>query len=436
MTNGRGKFMSESERLNCFACFENKADHHEDPLTRAFLLVLRLVPDAHSVFLKIIRKHRSYTRPKLPNTKGAIFETQKAKVSSPAKRLLSILITGQRYTEEHRVRKSRRKQVLDGIISYPPNWVFVIENKPEKKHVWRGQLNPNSEINIIEPKLIRLEWREVIAAISGLLKTRRLNPTEQQIVQDFQEYVVQNFEGLNPYDTIEMCRGKAILLEFRCAEIMKQIVGHDCVSYHHGWSTFMSFDGAAQQIALRPSEENNGEWELELGLAAGDTVEQAKALYEKLNIKKLLALRHLGWQIKPNFHFGFRQQQLQPYPKNRMSLEKYLRFWMKHAELIRQVPTMSKRNRKLKKHESRKYLKILRSTGLLKEYDKESERVAFFSRRRAVNLRPGINVWYNWSSSVAAKLDLDGGLVADVHRKIKDVFSTWEQKFEPMSMSS
>lgn len=50
------------DRLNAFAQFESKKATHEDALTRAFLVVLRLVPQAHERFLSLVAAKRSGSR--------------------------------------------------------------------------------------------------------------------------------------------------------------------------------------------------------------------------------------------------------------------------------------------------------------------------------------------------------------------------------------
>jgi hypothetical protein len=46
------------DHLNCFAHFKSKKEHYEDVLTRAFLLVMRLVPQAHAGFLALVAEKR------------------------------------------------------------------------------------------------------------------------------------------------------------------------------------------------------------------------------------------------------------------------------------------------------------------------------------------------------------------------------------------
>ena len=127
-------------RLNAFAQFESKKETHEDTLTRAFLVVLRLVPQAHERFLSPVAAKRT-SPPALPNLSvidrnSVVFETQTGSFA-PAARLLSILLTDSHFGETISVAAHPRTPIYDGVISYAQDWVFIIENKPRHENVWK-----------------------------------------------------------------------------------------------------------------------------------------------------------------------------------------------------------------------------------------------------------------------------------------------------------
>jgi len=74
-----------------------------------------------------------------------LFQTQVGRIGCDAKRLLSILLTDTCFDQHVTVARSERGARYDGVIAYPPDWVFIIENKPRHNDVWKEQLSPAVE---------------------------------------------------------------------------------------------------------------------------------------------------------------------------------------------------------------------------------------------------------------------------------------------------
>ena len=116
------------DRLNSFEPYENKAAGHEDQLTRALLIVLRLCPMAHGSWLRLVAPDLE-----LSSLPPATFETQKRKIPlsiDPAEvELISVFLTPEKPETAGVIEESDRKQVLDAIIDYEGQRVVVVENK-------------------------------------------------------------------------------------------------------------------------------------------------------------------------------------------------------------------------------------------------------------------------------------------------------------------
>jgi hypothetical protein len=137
------------ERLNCFNPFQSKCPWHEDQLTRAVIVAVRMVPLALSVFLDLIRdKHEIQgSASKLPSmtdlpTNDFKLYTQKSSVPQSTGRLVSALMTDESWTPENAIRNSDQGARYDGVLCFDPAWIIVIENKPYSKNIWAEQVNP------------------------------------------------------------------------------------------------------------------------------------------------------------------------------------------------------------------------------------------------------------------------------------------------------
>lgn len=75
-----------------------------------------------------------------------------------------------------------------------------------------------------------------------------------------------------------------------------------------------------------------------LALYVGDTLEQARELYSDSDaLNGLLALGSRGWQLRPNFHFGFMAKGLN-WTRSRLSVEEYASYWLSRIADLRPWP--------------------------------------------------------------------------------------------------
>ena len=101
------------DRLNYFRPYESKGAGHEDQLTRAFLVVVRMVPLALSAFLDLVREYQisRHVARLLPSFSEVTVQpfspsTQKAAIPQTTGRLISIIMT-----DEHSVRLRKLTEV-------------------------------------------------------------------------------------------------------------------------------------------------------------------------------------------------------------------------------------------------------------------------------------------------------------------------------------
>ena len=338
------------ERLNYFIPYQDKGAWHEDQLTRAFLVVVRLVPLALAGFLDLIRDQQVVRRSasKLPAstellTSGVEIETQKNSISQTTGRLVSVVMTDDDWTPKQDVVASDRGARYDGILSFDPSWIVVIENKPSSQNIWEEQIHPNlSENHKIEVDRVAivLQWHNVIERLTTLVAANVLHGAERMIVDDFLQFVDEHFSSLNPYDTFGKCKNSVRLMERRCRSIL-EAVAPGRVNWHPGsgtyWILMLNQPAPIKRCGLYPDKDGT---RIQAALYPGDTMSQARALFAYLRqhgVDGLLGLTGREWEIAPNFHFGFIQKGFGHGVKTKLSLEEYVRYWMEHSAEIEQV---------------------------------------------------------------------------------------------------
>jgi hypothetical protein len=75
-----------------------------------------------------------------------------------------------------------------------------------------------------------------------------------------------------------------------------------------------------------------------LALYPGDTLTQARRLYEDgERVRGLLGLREAGWQLHPNFHFGFIEKGL-CWTISALDAESYIAYWTERTRNLHPYP--------------------------------------------------------------------------------------------------
>ena len=413
------------DHLNIFHPYNDLALHHENSLTRAFLIVLRSVPSAHAAWLDLVdRGHRTSDGKGVPSLHALPrprVATQVGSLPERVSRIISVLQTDEHYFAQGDVGTSTRTQVLDGVVSYAPELAIVIENKPLKADVWEGQLSINlGELATapdvqVDSKPACVQWHELVGAWSRLLAAGHLGPAEAYFVEDFLTYVETHFDGLQPYNTVGACGSSEARLLRRCRSILAKLAPEH-VGEHRSWGPCLDLkcaDAPAVIIGFFPRGTPVTGLMIEVALA--DTQGQAQTLYRKYAFKCIEELLSAGWSATSNFHCAFMQQNLF-YPRPVQDLAAYWAHWSTHLQDLRQR----------KKAEFAAFFDELVRLGI----SATSERVVFDSvfvttKRSALNVCPGVTLRYEIPLAQAAELDGCGELeplVATEMKRVANVF--------------
>jgi hypothetical protein len=164
----------ERDALNFFEPFERLPPNHENQLTRALLVVLRLSPVTHAAWLA-----RAVPGRRLHELPIAVFNTQRRAVREDSGAedqvpVISVFLApNQPLGEDVIVKESDRLQVLDAVIEYGDALVMVVENKvAEASDAQARELNITGSGVVIAPGQERqvVTWPEVIGDITGIVE--------------------------------------------------------------------------------------------------------------------------------------------------------------------------------------------------------------------------------------------------------------------------
>ena len=226
-----------ANHMNVFEPYVSKAAHHEDALTRAFLLVLRGVPVAHAAWLHLVdrahRKNNGSGIPALHDLGEPDVDMQTSTVPPQIERLVSVVQTDEIYFREDNATASTRAQRLDGLLLYGARLGIAIENKPYSGDIWEAQLDVNVPKGVDhDGRVACVTWKDIVTAWGSLMSANHLGRAERMIVEDFLTYVEEHFSKLRPYSTVRLCGTDPGRLKRRCRAILENIAGKAHVKHH------------------------------------------------------------------------------------------------------------------------------------------------------------------------------------------------------------
>ena len=387
----------DRDALNFFEPFERLPPNHENQLTRALLLVLRLSPIAHESWLaRAAPGRRLYELP------TAVFNTQRraVRVETSAEDqvpLISVFLApNQPLSDEVIVKESDRQQVLDAVIEYGDALVMVVENKvAEASDAQARELNLAGAGVVIAPGQERqvVTWPEVIGDVTGIAERALAGGAERAVLEDFLAYVEDHFAELGPYRTLGLARGNEFRTRRRLRALLAEATGQEARIDKWGPTVDLpELPGTASRAYLFPVDGG-----IELSVYPADTLSQARAFYTRpAAVAALQALAETPeWQVTPNFHFGHMEGGY-AWTTTTIDAEHYIALWQAKIE-----ETIS-----VKRDEWDGYWAWLIQEGLASPDDRaEFDRHFTAANRQKAAPRPGLRVVRRWDLDEAEALD-------------------------------
>jgi hypothetical protein len=401
---------------NAFEVFSSAQADHENQLTRALLVLLRLSPAAHQVWLREIGlANEGLTQLGEPTFAFQTGQLPAIEPESEGVRGISVFITRSDPTNRGPIVASDRRQIPDGLTYYPGTdqpVIVVVESKV------RGDADATQarEINLgpikaswDPPNPVELRWARLIDELWTLIDLDLASATERRLLLDFFDYVDNRYRQVGPFSTLRRCAGVHERVLRRCRTLLAEatdLQAHDPI---RGLGPHVELEDqtkVARRVYLDP---NQVPGELRLSFWPADTPNQARALYgDPAMCHRLLDLgREEGWGLDANMHFGHFQPGF-AWTDVPMSADDYIVFWQGNTDLI---GTVYRPGTHANDWDS--LLEELLEQGVISSREPFDRDFTQTNRTKA-DVRPGFQIFRMWSMEEATALDDTDALLAQV----------------------
>jgi hypothetical protein len=432
---------TSNPHLNVFEPYRELSRGHEDQLTRAAMIVLRLVPLAREALLAAIGEP---SQSQLPD---CIVDMQATNIVDPSEenvaagevergRLVSVFLTPDTEPFElaEEVSDTDENQRFDGVLRFDPDLVVVLESKVCRRWARRNG-HRVAELNLggtrfAERRTSLLRWHDLLESWWRLVELGVLGPAEQAIVKDVLSYAHQDFGQLLPFGTLRRVGSDPVRRKWRLRSLLREATG---IVPERAGLVHVRLDTALGALSLQRAALDIEQERLTLHLWPGELKAQAEQLYaggRAENLCELLDEDGPGaWQVKPQPLLGFRNAPVRTrvYLTCRLDPAEYARRWQ--GEDWKQVGA----------HHRNHILPELWPWLLERGYASECDhaRLDPFLHalgRRFAHLRPSIHVSRAWDWNEAERLDDEGLLASEIHDALNRVLDLLGEPQLPLTL--
>lgn len=405
--------MPTNDCLNFFDPNKDIPAHHENQLTRAFLVVLRMSPAAHQVWLSLAapdRKLYELQRPWSFDTQRWQMFEKAPEVSEPIEGM-SILLAPDVEAVDGPVQVTDRSQVLDGIVRYGDELLIVIETKLREGEGTDQvkYLNVHGAQVHFDGAVKTVDWRDLLAGWSDLVESEIVAGAERTLIVDFLDFVDRHFPHLGPFTTLGRCKDNGFRLGRRLKVLRDEIAGFPTESW---------LELPGRSTLSRAYLEFDQRQRIQLVVYPADTLTQAKAFYTRKGAtSKVLSLRTGGWTVEPNFHFGHMATGF-VWTTVGAPLEEYVAYWRKQIANTGQY--------------TREHWETFWRELVQQRFARPDEKTHFDqsftnTKRMSATPRPGLKCIYSWNLSEAKVLDDKKHLVKVISDQLGIVLQALEE---------
>jgi hypothetical protein len=424
---------TSNPHLNLFEPYRELGRGHEDQLTRAAMIVLRLVPMARETLLREIGEP---SQARLPD---CVLDMQATNLVDPSeenlaageverKRLVSVFLTPDTEPVDisPEITEIDRGQRFDGVLRFDPELVVVLESKVCRRWARRDGKRV-AELNLggtrfAQRRTCVLRWHDLLESWWRLAELGVLAPAEQAIVADVLSYAHQDFGQLLPYGTLRRVGRDPVRRKWRLRSLLAEASG---IEPERAGLVHVRLDTALGVASMqRAALDVEGE-RLTLHLWPGELKAQAEQLYAGGRAERLCEL--LGedgdaWRVRPQPLLGSRNAPVRTrvYLTCELDPGEYARRWQ--GEDWKRVGAH---------HRSRVSDELwpwLLERGYAAERD--SIRIEPFLRalgRRFAHLRPSMHVSRSWSWEEAERLDDEAVLAGEIRAALNRVLELLDE---------
>ncbi|HEX4838001.1 MAG TPA: hypothetical protein VFV03_05705 [Solirubrobacteraceae bacterium] len=424
---------TSNPHLNVFEPYRELSRGHEDQLTRAAMIVLRLVPLARETLLQAIGEP---SQSQLPD---CVVDMQATNIVDPSEenlaagqvergRLVSVFLTPdiEPLDIAEEITDIDSGQRFDGVLRFDPDLVVVLESKVCRRWARRNG-HRVAELNLggtrfAQRRTAVLRWHDLLESWWRLVELGVLGPAEQAIVGDVLSYAHQDFGHLLPFGTLRRVGTDPVRRKWRLRSLLREATG---IVPERAGLVHVRLDLALGVSSLQRAALDIEDERLTLHLWPGELKRQAEHLYAGGHADSLCELldgNEGAWEVKPQPLLGFRNAPVRTrvYLTCRLDIAEYARRWQ--GEDWKRVGA----------HHRNHILPDLWPWLLQRGYASECDRARLDPflhalGRRFAHLRPTIHVSRSWEWGEAERLDDEGALPGDIHDALDRVLGLLDE---------
>jgi hypothetical protein len=429
---------TSNPHLNVFEPYRELSRGHEDQLTRAAMIVLRLVPLARETLLRLIEEP---SQAQLPD---CVVDMQATNIVDPSEegasngqvkrgKVVSVFLTPdiEPFDIAEEITEIDRGQRFDGVLRFDPDLVVVLESKVCRRWARRNghrvaELNLNGT-HFQERRTCLLRWHDLLESWWRLAELGVLAPAEQAIVADVLSYAHQDFGQLLPFGTLRRVGADPVRRKWRLRSLLREATG---IAPERAGLVHVRLDVALGVCSLQRAALDIEEERLTLHLWPGELKAQAEHLYAGGHAERLCELVEDDdadtWQVRPQPLLGFRNAPVRTrvYLTCELDPAEYARRWQ--GEDWKRVGA----------HHRNHIVPDLWPWLLERGYASEEDTVRLepFLRalgRRFAHLRPTMHVSRSWGWKEAERLDDEGLLAGEIHDALNRALGLLEEPLLP-----
>jgi hypothetical protein len=413
--------------LNVFEPYRELSSSHEDQLTRAAMIVLRMVPLARETLLQAIGERSQSTLPQCTLDMQATHIVEPdgtaARGGDPIQRerLVSVFLTPdiEPFDLAEEITDTDRGQRFDGVLRFDPELVVVVESKV--CHRWaRRDGHRAAQLNLrgarfAERRTCLLPWHDLLEAWLRLVELDALGPAERALVQDLLDYADRDFAHLLPFGSLRRAGANPTRRTRRLRSLLTHASG---VPTERASLVHVRLDTALDVVSFQRAALCIEEDELVLHFWPGELKHQAERLYADGHAVALSELDRPGepWRVEAQPVLGYRNAPIRSRVYLTCSLDAatYARRW--RGEDWERVGAHHRN------HIMDDLWPWLLARGYASSRDLAPvERFVETLGRRFAHLRPGMHVSRSWSLEQAEELDDAGLLAGEIRAALSEV---------------
>jgi hypothetical protein len=408
--------------LNVFEPYRELSRGHEDQLTRAAMIVLRMVPLARETLLQAIGEGSLSGLPECSlDMQATHVRASSATDGAPRGRLVSVFLTPdiEPFALSEEVTETDRGQRFDGVLRFDPELVVVVESKV--CHRWaRRDGHRVAQLNLrgarfAQRRTCLLPWHDLLESWMRLVELDVLGTAERALVQDMLDYAHRDFAHLLPFGSLRRAGSDPTRRHRRLRSLLAQATG---VPSERGSLAHVRLDTALGVVSFQRAALTLEQDQLTLHIWPGELKHQAEYLYTAEHAMRLCELATPGapWRVEPQPLLGYRNapERSRVYLTCTLDAPTYARRW--RGEDWERVGA----------HHRNHLMSDLWPWLLARGYASSSDlaRVQSFVDslgRRFAHLRPGMHLARAWPIEQAEELDEDGRLALEIRQAVAEV---------------